>query len=136
MIARECFGWPSNGLISLLVNKKDIAIYRVYLILHFLFQIILRLADIAKLMSKLVKFVDLIQVDFIKASIFWKKKHRKKFILKFILQWLEILFGRWYRMKLGQQWWKLASIFYCAGSVPDSILQNKVYNLISVVYCM
>lgn len=78
MIARECFGWPSNGLISLLVNKKDIAIYRVYLILHFLFQIILRLADIAKLMSKLVKFVDLIQVDFIKASIFWKKNAQEK----------------------------------------------------------
>lgn len=36
------------------------------------------MADIAKLMSKLVKFVDLIQVDFIKASIFWKKKSTGK----------------------------------------------------------
>lgn len=36
------------------------------------------MADIAKLMSKLVKFVDLIQVDFIKASIFWEKNAQEK----------------------------------------------------------
>lgn len=55
-------------------------------------------------------------------SIFREKNGREKIILKCILLWLEILFGRWHGMKQGQHWWKLAQMYCCVGNVLNSWL--------------
>ena len=72
--------------------------------------------------SELCNFTQVKSLFFIMAYQFSGKKMGGKIILKCILLWLEILFGRWHGMKQGQHWWKLAQMYCCVGNVLNSWL--------------
>lgn len=118
--------WMAKQWIDFLVcqRERNTYLWGLTKVHYFLFQKFYTWVT-AKLIIKLVNFA--ISHKWSLCFSLWPinfqgKKWEGKIILKCILLWLEILFGRWLGMKQGQHWWKLAQMYCCVGNVLNSWL--------------